>query len=65
MSFGKWYLRRREQQHRLIKDEKAISDKLNTAQAIWQVGKGDGVFLDILNNDGTIKDFDFFNKLVA
>jgi hypothetical protein len=25
----------------------------------WQVGKGDGVFLDVLNNDGTIKDWDF------
>lgn len=36
-----------------------ISDKDNSAQAIWQVGKGDGVYLGILNDDGTIKDWDF------
>jgi hypothetical protein len=32
--------------------------------AIWQVGKSDGVFLGILNNDGTVKDWDFMNKWV-
>jgi len=42
--------------------EKGISEKDNVAQAIWQVGKGDGVFLDVLNEDGTIKDKDFFVK---
>ncbi len=36
-----------------------ISDKDNSAQAIWQVGKGDGVYLGILNDDGTIKDWNF------
>lgn len=36
-----------------------ISDKDNSAQAIWQVGKGDGVYLGILNDDGTIKDWGF------
>lgn len=44
--------------------EKDISQKENTAQAIWQVGKGDGVFLDILYDDGTIKDVDFFKKWI-
>lgn len=39
-----------------------ISDKVNTAQAIWSVGKGDGVYLGILNEDGTVKDWDFINK---
>ncbi|WP_113674321.1 toll/interleukin-1 receptor domain-containing protein [Vallitalea guaymasensis] len=39
-----------------------ISDKPNSAQAIWQVGKGDGVYLDILNNDGAIRDWDFIKK---
>jgi hypothetical protein len=39
-----------------------ISQKDNSAQAIWQVGKGDGVFLDILNMDGTVKDWDFIRK---
>ncbi|MYL53841.1 hypothetical protein GLW08_10890 [Pontibacillus yanchengensis] len=37
-----------------------ISDKTNSAQAIWQVGRGDGVFLGILNNDGSIADWNFF-----
>ncbi|PKO02910.1 MAG: hypothetical protein CVU43_05505 [Chloroflexi bacterium HGW-Chloroflexi-5] len=46
-------------------EKKGISKKRNVAQAIWQVGKGDGVFLDILNKDGTIKDWEFFNKWVA
>jgi hypothetical protein len=44
--------------------EKGISQKDNTAQAIWQVGKGDGVFLDILHNDGTIKDIEFIKKWI-
>jgi hypothetical protein len=39
-----------------------ISDKANSAQAIWQVGKGDGVYLDILNNDGSVKDWDFIKE---
>lgn len=42
--------------------ENGISDKYNSAQAIWQVGKGDGVYLGILNDDGTIKDWNFINK---
>ncbi|WHY88578.1 hypothetical protein QNH39_12360 [Neobacillus novalis] len=41
-----------------------ISEKVNSAQAIWQVGKGDGVYLEILNNDGTIRDWDFFAKWI-
>jgi hypothetical protein len=36
-----------------------ISDKVNSAQAIWQAGMGDGVFLGTLNYDGTIKDWEF------
>lgn len=41
-----------------------ISQKDNTAQAIWQVGKGDGVFLDLLESDGTVKDYEFFKHWV-
>lgn len=41
-----------------------ISNKINSAQAIWQVGKGDGVFLGIRNNDGTVKDWDFINEWI-
>jgi len=44
--------------------ENGISQKDNTAQAIWQVGKGDGVFLDILHDDGTIKDVEFIKKWI-
>jgi len=44
--------------------KKDISQKDNTAQAIWQVGKGDGVFLDILHDDGTIKDVEFIKKWI-
>ncbi|WP_416150297.1 DUF6946 family protein [Salipaludibacillus sp. HK11] len=36
-----------------------ITDKANSAQAIWQVGKGDGVFLNILHKDGSVKDWSF------
>jgi hypothetical protein len=32
--------------------------------AIYQVEKGDGVFLRILNNDGTVKDWEFMYKWV-
>lgn len=47
-----------------IKDS-GISDKENTAQAIWQVGKGDGVFLGLLNNDGKVRDWDFFTSWIT
>jgi len=46
---------------RYIIDE-GISEKENSAQAIWQVGKGDGVYLDILYPDGSIRDWEFMNK---
>ena len=39
--------------------ENGISDKDNSAQAIWQVGKGDGVYLEILHNNGKVKDWNF------
>ena len=39
-----------------------ISNKINSAQAIWQVGKGDGVYLEVLNEDGTVRDWDFFMR---
>lgn len=47
-----------------IKDNN-ISDKDNSAQAIWQVGKGDGVYLDILDNEGKIKDWEFIREWVG
>jgi hypothetical protein len=46
-----------------IKDSR-ISKKDNTAQAIWQVGKGDGVFLGLLKSDGSIKDYEFFKSWI-
>lgn len=36
-----------------------ITDKSNSAQAIWQVGKGDGTYLGVLNDDGSVKDWGF------
>jgi hypothetical protein len=42
-----------------------ISEKENTAQAIWQVGKGDGVYLGVLNDDGSIRDWAFFSQWVG
>lgn len=41
-----------------------ISQKDNTAQAIWQVGKGDGVYLELLESDGSIKDYGFFKSWI-
>lgn len=41
-----------------------ITDNGNSAQAIWQVGKGDGVYLGILNDDGTVKDWGFFSSWI-
>ncbi|MEW9053047.1 MAG: hypothetical protein AB2392_17940 [Neobacillus sp.] len=41
-----------------------ISEKENTAQAIWQVGKGDGTYLGVLNDDGSVKDWSFFEQWV-
>ncbi|WP_197282639.1 hypothetical protein [Bacillus sp. FJAT-18017] len=53
----------KERFFRYIK-ESGISDEANTAQAIWQVGKGDGVYLDLLHDDGPIKDWEFFRRWI-
>ena len=42
-----------------------ISGKTNSAQAIWQVGKGDGVYLGILDSDGKIIDWDFIHQWIT
>lgn len=44
--------------------DEGISKKEKSAQAIWQVGRGDGVYLDILYQDGSIRDWEFMNKWV-
>jgi hypothetical protein len=41
-----------------------ISDKDNSASAIWQVGKSDGVYLEVLNEDGTLLGWNFFAKWI-
>jgi hypothetical protein len=46
----------------VLKNE--ITDKQNSAQAIWQVGKGDGTYLGILNEDGSVKDWGFFEEWI-
>ncbi len=40
--------------------ENEISDKENSASAIWNVGTSDGKFLDLFDDDLNIVDFDFF-----
>ena len=47
-----------------VKDN-GISDKENSAKAIWQVGRGDGEYLGVLNDDGTVKDWDFFTQWIG
>lgn len=46
-----------------IKDT-GISKKEGSANAIWQIGRGDGVYLGILNEDGIVMDWDFIVKWV-
>jgi hypothetical protein len=36
----------------------------NSANAIYMVGKCDGVYLRVLNNDGTVRDWEFMNRWV-
>lgn len=45
--------------------DKQITEKINSVNAIWTVGKGDGVYLDVLNPDGSIKDIEFFEKWIS
>lgn len=47
-----------------IKDN-SISDKDNSAMAICQVGRGDRAYLDILENDGRVKDWEFIREWVG
>jgi hypothetical protein len=44
--------------------ENGITDKEHSFNAIWNVGKGDGVYLDVLKSDGSIKDSEFFRKWI-
>lgn len=41
-----------------------ISDKTGSCSAIWQVGKGDGVYLGILNENGSVRDWKFMEAWV-
>lgn len=41
-----------------------ITEKLNSVNAIYNVGKSDGIYLGLLNNDGTIKDKEFFREWI-
>ncbi len=45
--------------------DKQITEKINSVNAIWSVGKGDGIYLDVLNRDGSIKDIEFMKKWIA
>ena len=39
-----------------------ISSKEGTANAIFKVGRNDGVYLGVLNSDGSIRDINFFRQ---
>lgn len=41
-----------------------ITEKELYIKAIYNTGKSDGEYLEILNNDGTVADWDFFEKWV-
>ncbi len=42
--------------------KEGITTKENSVKAIWSVGRSAGVYLGVLNKDGSIKDYDFFKK---
>lgn len=42
--------------------ENEMAGTENSAGAIYSVGKGDGVYLKLLNSDGTVKDWKFFSE---
>lgn len=44
--------------------EHKISQNIEDAQAIWEVGIADGVYLELLNKDGTVDDWNFFKKWI-
>jgi hypothetical protein len=41
-----------------------MAGTFNSANAIYTVGKGDGIYLGILNTDGTVRDWEFMKKWV-
>ena len=41
-----------------------ISENGNSVHAIWTVGKGDGMYLEILHKDGSVRDWDYIIKWV-
>ena len=45
--------------------ENKVTENRNSMGAIWEVGKGDGVYLDILETDGSIKDWNFMIKWIG
>ena len=44
--------------------QSGITEKKKSAENIWSVGKPDGVFLNILNADGTVKDWKFLERWI-
>ena len=44
--------------------EHKISSHIEDALSIWEVGTADGLYLELLNEDGTVADWNFFKKWV-
>ncbi|MCT4584453.1 MAG: hypothetical protein N4A54_05955 [Peptostreptococcaceae bacterium] len=42
-----------------------VTKRSGSVNAIYQVGKNDGIFLGILNNDGTVLDWDFMKRWIS
>ena len=45
--------------------EHKISSHIEDALAIWEVGTSDGIYLELLNEDATVADWNFFKKWVG
>lgn len=42
-----------------------ITEKLNSVNAIYSIGKGNGIYLGLLNNDGTIRNKEFLREWIS
>lgn len=45
--------------------EHKISNNIEDSLAIWEVGTSDGLYLELLDEDGAVVDWDFFKKWVG
>ena len=58
------FVRRYSQKINPISKFQSREKCISLSKAIYTVGKGDGIYLDLLYSDGKIKEWDFFDKWV-